>query len=339
MILKDAKKLDISYIPQKILCRENEIKALRLYMKSGRAIISGGIGTGKTLLAKHFGGSEHIDAYINCYINRTEHRILEEIIHQIKPNFHTAGLTTLALWKEIEDGRTIILDEIDGMLPDELRHFSYTLSRLKESGKEIRYIAITRSANILRQVIGDDAIWSTFADKAIVSLNYYTWDEIKKIVDYRAGEAIRRDAYNDDILSLIADITLKSPGHMRTAMDILRNASMIAENNGNDEILPEHVREANQEGWLSGIDNLKKNERIVLLSIANACKNRAYAEKKEIEEQIKIKSEEYGIKIYNLDKIIETLMKEDFIYKGNNGYTILNYPCNEIIKRMENFNE
>ncbi len=335
MILRDVKKLDISYIPQKILCRDNEIRNLRMYMKSGRAIISGGVGTGKTLLAKHFGGSEHIDAYINCYINRTEHRVVEEIVHQIKPNFHTAGLTTLALWKEIEEGKMIILDEIDGMMADELKHFSYTLSRLKENGKEIRYIAITRSANILRQIINDDAIWSTFADKAIVSLDYYTWDEIKKIVDYRAGEAIRRDAYNDDILSLIADITLKSPGHMRTAIDILRNAAMIAESKGDDKIMPEHVREANQEGWLSDIDTLKKNDAVVLLSIANACKNKAYAEKKEIEEQIKIKSEEYGIKIDDLDKIIEQLINEDFIYKGNKGYTILNYPCNEIIKKME----
>ena len=335
MILRDVKKLDISYIPQKILCRDNEIRNLRMYMKSGRAIISGGVGTGKTLLAKHFGGSEHIDAYINCYINRTEHRVVEEIVHQIKPNFHTAGLTTLALWKEIEEGKMIILDEIDGMMADELKHFSYTLSRLKENGKEIRYIAITRSANILRQIINDDAIWSTFADKAIVSLDYYTWDEIKKIVDYRAGEAIRRDAYNDDILSLIADITLKSPGHMRTAIDILRNAAMIAESKGDDKIMPEHVREANQEGWLSDIDTLKKNDAVVLLSIANACKNKAYAEKKEIEEQIKIKSEEYGIKIDGLDKIIEQLINEDFIYKGNKGYTILNYPCNEIIKKME----
>lgn len=335
MILRDVKKLDISYIPQKILCRDNEIRNLRMYMKSGRAIISGGVGTGKTLLAKHFGGTGHIDAYINCYINRTEHRVVEEIVHQIKPNFHTAGLTTLALWKEIEKGKMIILDEIDGMMADELKHFSYTLSRLKENGKEIRYIAITRSANILRQIINDDAVWSTFADKAIVYLDYYTWDEIKKIVGYRAGEAIRRDAYNDDILSLIADITLKSPGHMRTAIDILRNAAMIAESKGDDKIMPEHVREANQEGWLSDIDTLKKNDAVVLLSIANACKNKAYVEKKEIEEQIKIKSEEHGIKIDDLDKIIEQLINEDFIYKGNKGYTILNYPCNEIIKKME----
>ena len=332
MILKDIKRLDISYIPDKILCRDKEINSLKLYMKGGRAIISGGVGTGKTLIAKYFGG----DAYINCYINRTEHRVVEEIVRQLKPNFNTAGMTTLALWKEIDEEKTIILDDIDGMLVDELRHFSYTISRMNEIGKKISYIAITRSANILRQIIGDDAIWSTFADRAIVYLENYEWEELMKILEYRANESIRNGAYNDDIISLIADISLNSPGHMRTAIDILRNASLIAENENRDKILPEDIRMANQEGWLSDVESLEKNEAIVLLAIAIACKNKAYVSIDEIKREIKIKEEEYKIQIKKIDEIIETLLKQDFIYKGKKGYTILNYPCNEIIERIEN---
>jgi len=331
VIIRDIKKLDVAYVPDKILCREKEKEALKLYMKSGRAIISGGVGTGKTLIAKHYGG----DAYINCYMNRTEHRVVEEIVRQLKPNFNTAGMTTQALWEEVEEGKVIILDEIDGMQPDELRHFSYTISRMKEKGKEINYIAITRSANILRQVINDDAIWSTFADKAILQLNYYRKEEIMKILDYRAGEALRRDAYDEEILSLIADISLNSPGHMRTAIDVLRNAALIAENNGDEKIMPEHVRMANEEGWLADIESLDREEAIVLLSIAKACKNKAYADIDEIMDMVKIKSEEHGVKIKNVDSILEDLIAQDFIFKGENGYTILNYPCNEIIEKIE----
>jgi len=331
VILKDISKLDVTYIPGKILCREKEIGLLKLYMKSGRAIISGGVGTGKTLLAKHYGG----DAYINCYMNRTEHRVVEDIVKQLKPNFHTAGMTTQALWNEIEEGRMIILDEIDGMIPDELRHFAYTLSRMKEKGKEINYIAITRSANILRQIIGDDAIWSTFADKAIVWLHNYEWEEIMKILDYRAGEALRKDAYNEDILSMIADIAINSPGHMRTAIDVLRNAALIAENEGCEEIKAEHVRMANEEGWLSDVESLEGNEAIVLLAVAVACREKGYASLEEIKEVAKAKEEEHGIKIKNFDELMERLVKEDFVYKGKKGYTILNYPCNEIIKIIE----
>ncbi|KAA0009388.1 MAG: AAA family ATPase [Thermoplasmata archaeon] len=331
MILKDIKKLDVAYIPDRILCREKEINFLRLHMKNGRAIISGGVGTGKTLLAKHYGG----DAYVNCYMNRTEHRVVEEIVRQLKPNFHTAGMTTQALWAEVEGSKVIILDEIDGMLPEELRHFAYTMSRMKEKGKEVNYIAITRSANILRQVIGDDATWSTFADKAIVQLSHYKWEEIMKILDYRAGEALKKDAYDEEILSLIADIAINSPGHMRAAIDVLRNAALIAENEGSDEIKAEHVRMANEEGWLSDVESLEGEEAIILLSIANACKEKAYVSMEEINDMVKMKSEEHGIKIKNVEEVLNRLIKEDFVYKGNKGYTILNYPCNEIIKRLE----
>ena len=179
MILKDAKKLDLSYVPEKILCREEEIKRLQIFIRNGRVLLSGGVGTGKTLLAKYIGG----DAYINCYMNKTEHRVLEEILHQLKPRFNPAGLPTQKLWNEVEGEKMIILDEIDGMHADELRHFAYSLSRQYELGKRINYIAITRNHFILKQLINDDAIWSTFADNAIVELKPYRWEQIKEILE------------------------------------------------------------------------------------------------------------------------------------------------------------
>lgn len=322
MIIRDIKKLDISYIPEKILCREKEIDLLNVYLKSGRAIISGGVGTGKTLLAKHYG-----DLYVNCYMNRTEHRIVEEIIRAMKPNFNTAGLSTSQLWKEVEGGKLIILDEIDGMLPDELRHFAYTISRMKEKGEEIEYIAITRSANILKQIINDDAIWSTFADKAVVHLKNYEREDVIRILEYRAGEAIRRDAYDEKILSLIADIVINSPGHMRTGIDVLRNSALLAEQDGADTIMPEHVRMANEEGLLGDLRSLSRNEAVILMGVAASCMEKPYANIDEIKKNVKLKEEEYGISIKNIEKILDELIIQDFIYKSKDGYTILNYPC------------
>ena len=78
MILKDKRKLEVSYVPEKTPCREEEKKRLSLLLENGRAVISGEVGTGKTLLAKHAGG----DVYVNCYTNRSEHKVLEEILHR-----------------------------------------------------------------------------------------------------------------------------------------------------------------------------------------------------------------------------------------------------------------
>ena len=320
-------------MPPKILCRDEEIKRLKIFMQGGRALISGGVGTGKTMLARYIGG----DAYVNCYMNKTEHRVLEEILKQLKPRFNPAGLPTQKLWNEVEEGKTIILDEIDGMNVDELRHFAYALSRQYELGKKINYIAITRNHFILKQVINDDAIWSTFADKAIVELKPYKWEQIKEILEYRAKESMEAKAIDDEIISLIADIALHSPGHMRTAIDLLRNAAMIAESKGQEKITPDDVREANREEWISDLESMEKEELIVFLAVATACKNKAYTSMEEIKEALEIKREEYGIDIDDkkFEKIFQDLLQQDFIYKSKMGYTILNYPIHMLIKEIE----
>ncbi len=333
MIIKDAGKLELSYVPDKILCRDEEIKKLQVFLKTGRVLISGGVGTGKTLLARFIGA----DAYVNCYMNKTEHRVLEEMLHQLKPRFNPAGLPTQKLWNEMEEGKTVIIDEIDGMNAEELRHFAYSLSRQYEMGRKIGYIAITRNHFILEQIINDDAIWSTFADRAIVELKPYTFEEIKEILEYRAKESLHPGTYNDEILSLIADIALHSPGHMRTAIDLLRNAALMAESNGRNEILPDDVREVNREEWISDMESMEKEALLVMLSVATACKNKAYASMDEIKEMLKIKEEEHGTKIgeKRLEELLQILVQQDFICAGGRGYTILNYPIHLLIKELE----
>ncbi|NIA09922.1 MAG: AAA family ATPase [Nitrospiraceae bacterium] len=183
MILKDKRKLEVSYVPEKTPCRDEERSRLSLMLDNGRALISGEVGTGKTLLAKHTGG----DVYVNCYTNRSEHKVLEEILHQTRPNFSTAGLTSQRLWKEVDGDHLIILDEIDGMDSKDITHFAYTISRQAEMGGGIRYVAVTRSSLMLEQIIHDPATWSTFAEKAIVELRPYSREQIVEILNYRAG--------------------------------------------------------------------------------------------------------------------------------------------------------
>lgn len=332
VILKDTKKLELSYIPQKILCRDEEIKRLKIFVEGGKAVISGGVGTGKTMLARYIGG----DAYINCFMNKTEHRVLEEILRQLNPKFNPAGLPTQKLWSKVEGGKRIILDEIDGMNINELKHFAYTLSRQYEVGKKIDYIAITRNHFILKQLINDDAIWSTFAGNSIVELKPYTWEQIKEILESRAKEGISAKAYDDEIISLIADIALHSPGHMRTAIDLLRNSALIAESRGFEKINPDDVREANREEWISDLESMEKKELLVFMATAFSCKNKAYANTDEIKDVLKIKEEEYGIKLSENDfeRIFQLLVQQDFIYEGKKGYTILNYPIKTLIEEI-----
>ncbi|MDD5778952.1 MAG: hypothetical protein PHU95_05855, partial [Candidatus Thermoplasmatota archaeon] len=226
MILKDKHKLDTAYVPAHTPCREGEKERLMLLLESGgKAIISGEVGTGKTLLARHTDG----DVYVNCYTHKSEHKVLEDILRQTRPKFSTAGLTGQRLWQELPGDHLLILDEIEGMMPKDLTHFAYTLSRHEELGKSLRYVAVTRSALMLKQLIHDDAAWSTFAEKAVVELEPYTKEQMMEILAYRAGDSLAGGSYDQDILSLIADIAQVSAGHMRSGIDVLRNAALVAD--------------------------------------------------------------------------------------------------------------
>jgi len=333
VILKDAKKLDLSYVPKNILCRGEELKRLKIFVSTGKVLISGGIGTGKTMLARHIGG----DAYVNCYMNKTEHRVLEEIIKQLKPRFNPAGLPNQKLWNEIESGKRIILDEMDGMNVDELRHFAYSISRQYEVGKKIEYIAITRNHFILEQMMNDEAIWSTFAGKAVVELKPYTREQMREILAFRAQESLDAKAYDDDIIALITDSALISPGHMRTGIDLMRNAALMAESRGDTTITPDDVREANREEWVGDLENMEKEEMLVFLAVAAACRTNAYVSMNEIVDMLRVKEEEYHIKVdeTRFKKTFQALLQEDFVYQGADGFTILHYPVAALIEEIE----
>ncbi len=334
VILKDKRKLDISYIPEKIPCREKEKKRLLLMLESGRAVLSGNVGTGKTLLARHTGGN----VYVNCYTHKSEHKVLEEILRQMRPTFSTAGLSAQRLWQEIKGNYLIILDEIDGMFADDLRHFAYTLSRQPEMRERIRYVAVTRSSFVLEQLINDPATWSTFAEKALVSLKPYTWEQIVEILKYRASESLKTGSYND-ILSLIADIALHSVGHMRSGIDILRNSALLADKKGHEKILPEDVREANQESWIGEIAGFDREQMLLLFAIAISCKTKAYVQWEKILENYVLKCEEYEVECNEkaARKNLEMLINQEFVYESERGYTILDYPAELLIEEVEAF--
>ena len=337
--MKDKHKLDTAYVPAHTPCREGEKERLMLLLESGgKAIISGEVGTGKTLLARHTDG----DVYVNCYTHKSEHKVLEDILRQTRPKFSTAGLTGQRLWQELPGDHLLILDEIEGMMPKDLTHFAYTLSRHEELGKSLRYVAVTRSALMLKQLIHDDAAWSTFAEKAVVELEPYTKEQMMEILAYRAGDSLAGGSlaggsYDQDILSLIADIAQVSAGHMRSGIDVLRNAALVADQRGHAAIEAEDVREANRESWLGALTELDERQLLMLLAVAVACRDRAYAEGELIAREFVAKGEEYGLEAHEsqAERHLTALVNHGFVYPSDRGFTLIDCPAAVLVKEIE----
>ena len=124
---------------------------------------------------------------------------------------------------------------------------------------------------------------------------------------------------------------------MRTSIEILKNSALIAESKGETSITPEDVREANKDEWVSDIDSMEKDELLVLLSVAQACKSSIYTSLKDIETVLDVKKEEHSIAISNkrITAIFQMLLNQDFIYSSYLGFTILNYPISTLIQEIE----
>ncbi len=190
---------------------------------------------------------------------------------------------------------------------------------MKSGGKDVIY-DFTRLNEVLpfKQVsinvvfIARDKQFHRYLDPAELSTlgrNYinfpnYRINEIVDILNYRVSEAFRQGAVSDEIIEYVANITSKPPvnGDIRYALDLLLFSGVLAEREGFERILPEHVRKVYGEThWSISTEelmNLPKNEKVVLLSIARALKNRrtAYVPLSKIREAYNIVCEEYHLK-------------------------------------------
>ncbi|MCK5547724.1 MAG: AAA family ATPase, partial [Thermoplasmata archaeon] len=133
-VFKDKSKLSFDYVPGKLAHRENQMKALLDIFNpvlesnvSGRALLVGGVGTGKTALSKRFSmdfrkraeGKMPLEfALVNCRLTPTNNGVMLKILQRFDPNFPDRGFSISEmlqiLRRHLEKRKThlvIILDE------------------------------------------------------------------------------------------------------------------------------------------------------------------------------------------------------------------------------------
>ncbi len=344
IIFKDRKKLSPRYIPKEIPHREKQIDLLiRTFLdikedpdKFPLTILQiiGPAGIGKTSTVIKFSnilenelrkGKINIKiVYINLKLQGgNKYAIYKYLLSCIAPELPAQGLSAEEMLRQMLDYLIInnvysivILDEIDYLIKIAKEiGIIYDLTRLNEFDPSKKcnvkgVIFIARSTEFYEKL--DEAELSSMG-RAYIEFPNYTIEQISDILIRRSRDAFQDKVIGTDIIDWIAKIVV-SPvvnGDIRYALDLLSYAGNLAESEGIERVLIDHVKKINKQIY-NGItdDDIKELSNIqiiVLLGIIKGLKikNREYVDLKEIRMQSLEISEKYKIRKLDVEDILD----------------------------------
>ena len=344
IIFKDRKKLSPRYIPKEIPHREKQIDLLiRTFLdikedpdKFPLTILQiiGPAGIGKTSTVIKFSNILENEirkskiyikiVYINLKLQGgNKYAIYKYLLSCIAPELPAQGLSAEEMLRQMLDYLIInnvysivILDEIDYLIKIAKEiGIIYDLTRLNEFDPSKKcnvkgVIFIARSTEFYEKL--DEAELSSMG-RAYIEFPNYTIEQISDILIRRSRDTFQDNVIGTDIIDWIAKIVV-SPvvnGDIRYALDLLSYAGNLAESEGTERVLIDHVKKINKQIY-NGItdDDIKELSNIqiiVLLGLIKGLKikNRDYVDLKEIRMQSLEISEKYKIRKLDVEDILD----------------------------------
>ena len=327
-VFVDEGALDLNYIPVKLPHRDAELRFLTglfqfvvdaPYEMTQRAVIVGGVGTGKTVLAQRFGQNLVEEArrrrvraryiHVNCRESRGSlFMALNRAIRALRPQFPDRGysanelLDTLMRILDEEDEQLVLcLDEVDALIEKEGGDALYSLTRVQEERMEgprrLSLICISKDPEAFQAL--DKSTLSTL-QRNVIRLPEYTRPQLVDILTDRAERAFRPGAVSPEIVDFIGELAASEGGDARYAIDLLWRAGKYADTAYSREVLPEQVRKAAASLFpvlrAEEIRRLSRHEQLVLLGIARHFRHsrEPHATTGEVELSYQVVCEEYG---------------------------------------------
>ncbi|OLZ40203.1 cell division control protein Cdc6 [Natrinema saccharevitans] len=274
-IFRNKELLQVSHLPDgdRIIGREDELTNLANAIKPAtrghtpnNVLVYGKTGTGKSLCSKFItnqaieraeGNDVSIGvAYVDCLQESTETQAVQSTGHQLNDQSETdvsiphSGLSTAEyyrrLWHIVDtcyDVALIILDEVDKIEDDDIL---MQLSRAVESGKltesTVGVIGISNKVRYKDSL--DERIKSSLCEREYV-FSPYDATQIREILRSRS-DAFHEGVLEDGVVPRVAALAAREHGDARKAIDILRFAGEIAEENALETVTEDCVDQAHE---------------------------------------------------------------------------------------------
>jgi cell division control protein 6 len=341
--------LQIEYVPEEILHREREIKEMAYLFKQPllnrppeNILIYGRSGTGKTMtvlqMTKYL--KEECERrkiknikvfYINCSKAKTPITITRKLCQTVNIPYSANDTDELmsSFLKKIDKERNliiIILDEIDKLKHDQDKDWIIRYLVRAREGYQFGSSAITNSFIGLICIVNDTLFteklnvgtMDSFGKTHIIRFPPYTENQLYDILKVRINKSLKKEAIEDKLIHEIAKYSKDLNAEARTAIQLLRESAIIAEQSNSNKITIDNILSAKQkiesQNIWQEIRDLSKHEKWAYLSLLIVFE--LMNDGKQIKDVIPARSEDKELILSQINTIF-SVYKTLLYYYGN----------------------